>query len=158
MAKRISQLNAIVDNINVIGSAIDLDPELLAALVMTESSGNPMAVRYEPAFETRYVIPSIDKHKSCGNRATEIKLRAMSFGLTQVMGLVAREHGFPGKWLTDLLNVDENLELGGTILRGHIRRLGLQKGLIRYNGSAAYPGRVEEWLRRVKEDGRFRQG
>lgn len=156
MAKRISQLNAIVDNINVIGAAIDLDPELLAALVMTESSGNPMAIRYEPAFESRYVVPTIDQHRSCGNRATEIKLRAMSFGLTQIMGLVARENGFSDKWLTELLNVDKNLELGGTILRGHIKKRGLQKGLIRYNGSEQYPGRVEEWLKRVKEDGRFR--
>jgi soluble lytic murein transglycosylase-like protein len=156
MGKKISQLNAVVDNITVIGAAIDLDPELLAALVMTESSGNPNAMRYEPAFEVRYVVPSIDKHRSCGNKQTEIKMRAFSYGLTQIMGLVARENGFDGKFLTDLLDIDTNLELGGSILRGHIKRLGLERGLVRYNGSSAYPGRVTEWLKRVKEDGRFR--
>jgi hypothetical protein len=53
------------------------------------------AIRYEPAFRTRYVAP-------LGLPPTEEVARSISWGLMQVMGQVAREHGFAGKFLSAL--------------------------------------------------------
>src|ERR1700735_1296507 len=69
-----------------------LDPALVCAIVEQESAWDPHAIRYEPAFRTRYVAP-------LGLAPTEEVARSMSWGLMQVMGQVAREHGFTAKSL-----------------------------------------------------------
>jgi len=71
----------------------NLDPDLVEAFVMTESSGKPGATRYEPAFYRKYILPIlmhnvIDEHEAKG--------RATSWGLMQIMGQVVREMGFAG--------------------------------------------------------------
>lgn len=83
----------------------NIDPVLLCALVEHESSWNPWAVRFEPAFESRYVKPV--------NPAmpTTLELtKAMSFGLGQIMGEVAIELGFQGRFMTELCDPDTGLE------------------------------------------------
>jgi soluble lytic murein transglycosylase-like protein len=75
---------------------VDIDPALACAVVSHESSWDPWAVRYEPGFYRRYV------QSMQGLTDTEKTLRATSFGLCQVMGQVAREQGFDGKYLTEL--------------------------------------------------------
>ncbi len=75
---------------------VEIDPALACAVVSHESSWNPWAVRYEPAFYTRY----IDAMKNL--TPTEKSLRASSFGLFQLMGQTAREFGFDGEYLTEL--------------------------------------------------------
>ncbi len=73
-----------------------LDADLVEAFVMTESSGNPKATRYEPAFYKRYVQPLLGKAK--GLTPHELAGRATSWGLMQLMGQVARELGFKGQF------------------------------------------------------------
>jgi soluble lytic murein transglycosylase-like protein len=65
-----------------------LDPALVCAIVEQESNWNPWAIRYEPAFEARYVPK--------GMTPTEATARAFSWGLMQIMGEVARENGYTG--------------------------------------------------------------
>jgi soluble lytic murein transglycosylase-like protein len=72
-----------------------LDPALICAIVEQESAWDPHAIRYEPAFRTRYVAP-------LGLPPTEEVARSISWGLMQVMGQVAREHGFTAKSLAAL--------------------------------------------------------
>lgn len=83
-----------------------LDPMIVAAVCEQESGWNPWAVRYEPAFFERYISPL--------NLAdpTEAYARAFSFGLMQVMGQVAREHGFQGRSLTQLCDPDIGIDIG----------------------------------------------
>jgi soluble lytic murein transglycosylase-like protein len=71
--------------------AHSLDPALVCAVVEQESAWNPWAIRYEPGFLARYVAPLFTAGKIS---ATEAYARSFSWGLMQVMGQVAREHGF----------------------------------------------------------------
>ncbi len=89
-----------------------LDAYLVLAIIGAESCSNPFAVRYEPNwkyfFRPDYFagaqIPSITLQ-------TERVFQATSWGLMQVMGAVAREHGFKGM-LTELVKPDLNLNYG----------------------------------------------
>ena len=83
-----------------------LDPCLVCAVCEQESGWNPYAVRWEPAFFQKYIVPQGLKD------ATEAYTRAMSFGLMQVMGETARELGFEGKFLTQLCDPDIAVDLG----------------------------------------------
>ena len=83
-----------------------LNPSLVAAVIEQESSWNPWAIRFEPAFHERYIVP-------LGfTDLTESHARATSFGLMQVMGQVARELGFQGRFLTQLCDPDAGVDIG----------------------------------------------
>jgi Transglycosylase SLT domain len=100
-------------------------PTLVCAIVEQESAWNPWALRYEPAFYDKYIATSLTARRPdlvnaakliAGNDVrgeeasrlgaltspeipadpTESRARAFSWGLMQVMGQVAREHGFTG--------------------------------------------------------------
>lgn len=75
--------------LDVIARGCGLKPALVWAIVQVESSGDPKAVRYEPAFYECYV-------KGSSYSQEEHRLLASSLGPMQIMGLVAREHGFCG--------------------------------------------------------------
>ena len=64
-------------------SAHGLDPALVCEVVEQESAWDADAIRYEPAFRTRYVAP-------LELPPTEEIARSISWGLMQVMGQVAR--------------------------------------------------------------------
>jgi soluble lytic murein transglycosylase-like protein len=85
-------------------------PEVVCAIVEQESSWNPWALRYEPAFYEKYVAPQFAR----GNIAdlTESRARAFSWGLMQVMGQAAREHGFNGASLAALCDPAAGIEIG----------------------------------------------
>jgi len=86
-----------------------LDPALVCAVVEQESAWDTHAIRYEPAFRTRYVAP-------LGLPSTEEIARSISWGLMQVMGQVAREHGFSGKFLSALCDPAAGLDIGCAVL------------------------------------------
>lgn len=92
-----------------------LDPALVCAIVEQESAWQPWATRYEPEFYTRYVQPQ-SQHMS----ATEAQGRAFSWGLMQVMGEVAREHGYTGP-LPALCNPATGLEQGCIHFAGRLK-------------------------------------
>src|SRR5580692_9066457 len=86
-----------------------LDPALVCAVVEQESGWDTHAIRYEPGFRTRYVAP-------LALPPSEEIARSISWGLMQLMGQVAREHGFTGKFLSALCDPAVGLDLGCTAL------------------------------------------
>jgi soluble lytic murein transglycosylase-like protein len=116
---------------------VRLDPDLVEALVIVESAGNPYAWNPEPRY--RYLvdcrtgepfrqvspdelasrIPPPDFPTLAGDRDQEWLGQGASWGLMQIMGALAREVGFRGAYLTELTRVDLNLRLGC----GHLANL-----------------------------------
>lgn len=107
-----------------------LDPALVCAVCEQESSWNIYAIRWEAAFYLHYVVPLKLQDM------TEATCRAMSFGLMQVMGQVARENGFRGRYLSELCSAEQGLDVGCAVLQRKIA-LGngdISAGLQHYNG------------------------
>lgn len=73
----------------------EIDPDLVEAFCMVESSFNPKATRYETNFYKRYILPMLHSNSIAPEEATG---RATSWGLMQIMGQVAREKGFKGEF------------------------------------------------------------
>jgi soluble lytic murein transglycosylase-like protein len=71
-------------------AAHDLDPDLVEAIVLTESSGQTDAFRFEPGFYARYLQ---GRPAYAGANPRRI---SSSYGLMQVMAVVAAEHGLTG--------------------------------------------------------------
>src|SRR3989475_12326576 len=95
-------------------TAQSLDPALVCAVVEQESAWNPWAIRYEPAFFTKYVAPLYTNNKI---GASEAYARGFSWGLMQVMGQVARETGFDALFLSALCDPEQALAIGCKVLR-----------------------------------------
>lgn len=116
-----------------------LYPELVCAIVDQESSWNPWAVRYEAAFRARYVAP-------LGLPPTEEIARSMSWGLMQVMGQVAREAGFAGRFLSELCDPATGVDIGCIVFTRKVAAAegNVTKALLLWNGGANpnYPDEV----------------
>lgn len=121
----------------------NLERAIVCAIAQHESSWNPWATRYEPAFFEKYVLPLYSRSVVGIDRAqpsitiTEAKERATSWGLMQVMGQVARECGFSGP-LPSLCDPEIGLEWGCAVFA---RKLAFSagdvtRGLEAYNGGA----------------------
>jgi len=131
-------------------SEAGLLPEVVCAIVEQESSWNPWAIRYEPRFFAKYVAPLYtNNHIS----VTEAYLRAFSWGLMQVMGQVAREHGYPGE-LAALCDPATGLEWGCKVLAHKlaIAQGNFREALLSWNGGSntAYPDQVLARVDRYK--------
>src|SRR3984893_8910226 len=85
-------------------------PDLVCAIIEQESAWNPWALRYEPSFYAKYIAPRMAT--GAITSATEAHTRAFSWGLMQVMGQVAREHGFTGVSLAALCEPATALDVG----------------------------------------------
>ena len=119
-----------------------LDTALICAVIEQESSWDPFAVRFEPAFEARYIKPAIP------NMPTTLEMtKAMSFGLMQLMGETAIEFGWKGKFLTELCDPHTGVDFGCAKLR-HCLDISAMGGettaLLIYNGGSnlLYPSQV----------------
>jgi soluble lytic murein transglycosylase-like protein len=100
--------------------ASNIDPNLIAAIVETESAGNPFAMRYEKHW--RYILRPVDFAMKLNiTPETERTLQMFSYGLMQIMGSVAREYGMQGE-LPKLLDPDLGIQYGTIHLRGFISR------------------------------------
>jgi soluble lytic murein transglycosylase-like protein len=95
-------------------AAQSLDPALVCAVIEQESSWNTSAIRFEPAFFTKYVASLYTNNKVT---ATEAYARGFSWGLMQVMGQVAREAGFDAPFLAALCDPEQGLAIGCKVLR-----------------------------------------
>jgi hypothetical protein len=91
-----------------------IDPALVCAVIEQESGWDSHAMRYEGAFRARYVAP-------LGLPPTEEIARSISWGVMQVMGQVAREHGFEGRFLSSLCDPTAGLAIGCIVLAAKIR-------------------------------------
>lgn len=112
-----------------------LEPALVCAVIEQESAWNSWAVRYEPAFLSRYVAPLYTAGKLS---ATETYTRAMSWGLMQVMGQVAREFGFKETSLAELCDPALGVDFGCRIFAARLARAkgDVSAALLAWNGSA----------------------
>ena len=99
----------------------DIDPLLVKAVVLTESSGNIFAVRHEPSY--KWLFKPVEVRPAGSTLETEIVFQKTSWGLMQIMGAVAREYGFRG-WLPELCTPAKNLEYGCRYLQALIKRFG----------------------------------
>src|SRR5271170_7898728 len=108
-----------------------LDPALVCAVIEQESAWDAHAIRYEPAFRARYVAP-------LELTPTEEIARSISWGLLQVMGQVAREHGFAGKFLSALCDPATGLDIGCAVLASKLSAAGndVARALDLWNGGA----------------------
>lgn len=127
--------------------AYGLRPELIAAVIIQESSGIADARRPENDFYHRYLLkPDLPGYFPPDvPRGVELVCRATSWGLMQIMGQVARELGFRGRYFTELEEPGANINLGCRHLANLIRRAGSERGgLLRYNGGGdpRYPEKV----------------
>jgi len=156
-----------------------LEPDLVEAVVLTESSGNPFAnkpeTRYPYVMNVRTWKPfrqltpderiaasaPVDFPTLAGHRDQEWQAQRTSWGLMQIMGAVAREHGFRGPYLVELVDVVANLQIGCRHLAGFLAwtKGDVDKALRAYNGgrggvlspsTAPYPIKVREYLAHIK--------
>ena len=153
-------LDRFKDEIERAAAEFGVDPDLVRAIVMTESAGDPWAIRFEPAFYDRYIVGNKDYAKAS---ATERMAAATSWGLMQVMGAVARERGFRGRYLSELCEPIVGLRYGVKHFYHFLAKYRDQnKAVAAYNaGSARYkPGggfvnqdyvdKVLGWLAKIK--------
>src|SRR5271168_45015 len=119
----------LVNLARTIASAHGLDPALVCAVVEQESAWDAHAIRYEPAFRARYVAP-------LELPPTEQIARSISWGLLQVMGQVAREHGFQRPFLSALCDPAVGLAIGCTVLAAKLAAGAgnVPRGLTLWNG------------------------
>jgi soluble lytic murein transglycosylase-like protein len=112
-----------------IASVHGLDSALVCAVVEEESAWDPHAIRYEPGFRASYVAPL---NLPC----TEEIARSISWGLMQVMGQVAREHGFQRPYLSALCESSAGLSFGCIVLAAKLAAAGgdVSRGLALWNG------------------------
>ena len=117
----------------------------MLAVCTHESSWESWAVRYEPAFFSRYI------EKMTGLTETEKHMRATSFGLMQIMGQVAREKGFSDKYLTALCDPTNGITYGCKKLKECMDRehSDVRAALLRFNGGGnpTYPDLVLQHYR-----------
>jgi soluble lytic murein transglycosylase-like protein len=120
---------------------LGVDPALFMALCEHESAGwKAYAIRYEPGFFKKYVEPqNLLSH-------TEATARATSWGLGQIMGQVARELGFKGEFLSELLDPETGCEFACRKLKACLARHPneVRAALLEYNGGSnlKYPDLV----------------
>lgn len=134
-----------------------LDAKLVKAQVQIESGGHPYAFNPEPvyrylwdvvkkvpfrhvdAMELASKIPPKDFPSLTGGKDHEWWGQQCSWGLMQIMGAVAREHGFDGLYLSELCDAAVNLDLGCRHLAGLLKWAhgNEEQALAAYNGGRA---------------------
>ena len=118
--------------------------DLVCAVIEQESGWDRWAVRYEPAFYKRYIEPLLARPEPPAE--TEARMRAFSWGLMQVMGQVAREHGFSGNSLARLCEPAIGLDIGCRVLAAKLAAAegNVAHALLLWNGGGnrAYPDAV----------------
>lgn len=107
-----------------------LDPNLVEAVVLQESAADPWAWNPEPRYhwlwhvrahkpfrvlsfaESASEAPPADFPSLAGDRDQEWWGQQASWGLMQIMGAVAREHGYMKPFLPSLCDPEANIEIG----------------------------------------------
>ena len=121
----------------------EIDADLVEAFVIVESSGNPEATRYEPAFYKTYILPMLYANNNLSPE--EARKLATSWGLMQIMGQVARERGFKGE-MEELLEPATGLEWSLKHLKRFIlKHPDMDSAIASYNAGSP----------RRREDGNF---
>jgi soluble lytic murein transglycosylase-like protein len=114
--------------------AYELPSDIIFGIVMTESSGNQYAMRYEKNYKW-LMDPKKYKPHGC-TEDTERTLQKFSFGLMQTMGAVFRELGFTDLLSKIIVNPDLQLDYGCRFLKKKIDKYGLDEGILSYNSGS----------------------
>jgi hypothetical protein len=115
-----------------------IDPALLAALVCMESRGNHWSHRYEPDYRWLYPYGFPVRNIGPCSQDTEECAQKMSWGLGQVMGAVAREQGFKGAFLAELVDPATGLEYACRLLAVLLKKYKIvEKAVSAYNAGHA---------------------
>lgn len=110
-----------------------LSREMVASLVMAESSGDPYAVRYEPVYKWLYKPRDFAENLNI-TVITEEAYQRCSFGLMQIMGANCREMGFHESLIIMANNEKLSLDYGCRFLKGLLDRYGnYQDAVSAYN-------------------------
>ena len=94
----------------------DLPPEMILAIIDTESDGNPYAATYHANYSWINMQTKRCYAADC-HPNTESVLQRTAWGLMQIMGATARNIGFEG-WLTELTIPVINIAIGMKYLAG----------------------------------------
>ena len=123
--------SALTDLARDTASRRSLHAALVCAMIEQESAWDPHAMRYEPGFRLRYVAP-------LRLPPSEEIARSISWGLMQVMGQVAREHEFTGKFLSALCDPAMGIEMGCRVFAAKLADASgdTARGLQLWNGGA----------------------
>jgi soluble lytic murein transglycosylase-like protein len=115
--------------IETVAAKHGLEPNLIEAICLTESGGNPFATKPEPTYPYLMNVKtwrpfSVTREQAsaktapagfpclAGHPDQEWWSQQQSWGLMQVMGAVARELGFTGPYLSQLTEVVTGLHFG----------------------------------------------
>jgi soluble lytic murein transglycosylase-like protein len=112
---------------------------LVAAIVQTESGGDPMAIRFEPDYKYVFKVSEFAKNNAI-TQTTELMIQKSSLGLCQVMGGLARELGHQGS-LLELLIPEVNLKLATKHIKNLIVKYPIRDDMIAaYNAGSPIKG------------------
>ena len=112
-----------------------VEPAFLAAIAKQESGFEPTAMRYEPNWKYMWDVETNAPFRGVLNPATfpapdyvsgqtEWSAQRTSWGLCQVMGSVAREQGYRGKFLSGLCDPLEGARYGAKVLARLTKKYG----------------------------------
>ena len=147
--RRVDNLEPLLDAITRAAAEAGISPLLLAAHALTESAGNPRAVRVEVAGVLESGARTELQRRANANPAAFMDdldagraqgARTASVGLMQILPATAREVGFVGP-SRDLFTADVNLKFGARYLKKLIQRYptDVRDAIASYNaGSAKY--------------------
>jgi soluble lytic murein transglycosylase-like protein len=118
------------DIIEKYSNKYDIPKNIIKAIIKTESDFNTNAIRYETNY--RWLVEPFDKFH--WHTETERITQKISFGLMQIMGAVAREKGFDGQFLTELLKPEIGIKYGCKHLHDFYKRYNnLEDAISSYN-------------------------
>lgn len=132
----------------------NLDAPLVLAVIGQESGGDPYAIRVERGFWRRYGSSAIAIFRRTASSdddkwGTYPDLASTSYGLMQVMYVVAIERGMALRFPTQLCDPVIGIEAGCRHLRYCLDHTANNptKALLRYNGGGDpdYPNKVFAW-------------
>lgn len=138
---KVDPIRPLADKIKTYSIKYGLDPCLVAGVVLQESAGNTYAIRVERGFWTRYangITSLINKtiSKNDNHWALYPDLASSSYGLMQLMYIVALELGADLRFPTELCDPNVGLDLGCKHLKNKIQQADgrIVDGLLKYNG------------------------
>lgn len=128
-ATRSSETAWVRPTIEAVSALHGLDPDLIEAVVRTESSGRAAAYRFEPGYWRRYLA------KNATYNTMEPRRAAASYGLMQVMYPTARAMGFRGD-PEELFVPRTSLHYGCLVLKDNLKWSdgNMDAALAAYNG------------------------
>lgn len=156
IGKRATLLNLVIDT----AEKHDIDARMLDAIIVTESTYDPLASRYEPHYKW-LATPDLFAASCKVSVELEAELQKTSMGLCQIMGGTARDCGYTDKLLR-LLDPKTNLTMACRYITRIKRRYSKLEDIISaYNAGSVrlvgarysnqdYVDLVLHWIERLK--------